>query len=503
MLDTVARPGQTETTTDVLVVGTGFAGLAMAIRLQEAGFFDVLLLEKGMDVGGTWRDNTYPGCACDIPSHLYSLSFAQAGEWSRLYPRQPELLAYLRRVADTYGLRPRIRFNTTMQGAVWDAAAGVWHVETDRGRFRARVLISGAGALHIPAAPALPGLETFRGKTFHSAQWDPGFDPAGQRIAVIGTGASAIQIVPELAKTAAELHVYQRTPAWIMPKPDRAFSSLERALLRLPPYRAAFRKYLFMTHELRVLAFMGNKRAQNVAARMARAHLAAQVSDPALREKLSPTYEMGCKRVMISNDFYPALTQPHVRLVTDPIATISASEVTDAQGVARAVDAIVFATGFEVTSAYRHMNIAGTNGRSLAALWDETGLQAFNGLAVSGFPNYFLLLGPHTGLGHNSVVIMIEAQVGYIVDLLTQMRSAGVQVADVQPAAQTRFVDMVAQRLVGTVWQDGGCDSWYKDRHGRVSAIWPGSAAAYQKALRRADLRDYAFATTEVARQTA
>jgi cation diffusion facilitator CzcD-associated flavoprotein CzcO len=484
-----AAPG--DATVDVLIVGTGFAGLAMAIKLQEAGFPDVLLIEKAAEVGGTWRDNTYPGCACDIPSHLYSLSFAQKADWSRMYPQQPELLAYLRGVAAQYGLPRRIRFNTAFHGASWDEASGRWHVDTSTGRITARVLISGAGGLHIPAFPQIPGLEGFSGAKFHSAEWDHGVSLEGKRVAVIGTGASAIQFIPEIAPPAARLDVYQRTAAWVMPKADRPFTQGQKRLLGLPPIRTAFRSYLFWLHELRVLAFLGNKRAQRVAEKLAKAHLARQVADKDLRAKLTPDYTMGCKRVMISNDYYPALARPNVALITDRIAEIREHSIVDAAGAERPADVLIFGTGFEVTSAYRHTRITGIGGQELATLWDRTGMRAHQGVSVAGFPNYFMLLGPHSALGHNSVVLMIEAQAKYIAGLLVQLRQAGAGAAAVREEVQDRFVTGVEQRMRGTVWQDGGCASWYQDVHGKVPTIWPGGAASYQRALRAPDLRDY------------
>jgi cation diffusion facilitator CzcD-associated flavoprotein CzcO len=485
--------------TDVLIVGTGFAGLAMAIRLRQAQFSDLLIIEKAPDVGGTWRDNTYPGCACDLPSHLYSLSFAQNADWSRMYPQQPELLAYTRGVVEDYKLRPNIRFNTALVSASWDEAAALWRVTTTTGNITARVLISGMGGLHIPATPKLPGLEIFEGKTFHSAQWDHGYDLTGKRVAVIGTGASAIQFVPQIAPNVARLDLYQRTPPWVIPKPDRAFSKLEKALFKAPPYRAAFRKYLFYLHELRVWSFLGNQRAMKLSHNLAAGHLHRQVADPDLRAKLTPNYKIGCKRVMLSNDYYPALQRPHVEVVTNGIARVNAHSITDAAGEERPVDAIIFGTGFEVTTAYKHTKIRGIGGQELGALWDTTGMSAYNGIAVAGFPNYFMLVGPHTGLGHNSIVYMIEAQANYIVDALKKLRAAGAPAMDVAAGAQARFVAALETRLRGTVWQDGGCDSWYKDEHGKVTTIWPGSAAAYQKAVKTADLQDYHLLGTQAA----
>jgi cation diffusion facilitator CzcD-associated flavoprotein CzcO len=499
MPDTANWPDKGDTTADILIVGTGFAGLAAAIRLQQAGFADLLLVESGDDVGGTWRDNQYPGCACDIPSHLYSLSFAPRADWSRMYPRQPELFDYLREVADQHNLRPKIRFNTKMTAATWDEAANLWRVNTSTGAITARVLISGIGGLHIPATPRLPGLETFQGKTFHSAQWDKTYDLTGKRVAVIGTGASAIQFVPQIAPLVEKLNLFQRTPPWIMPKPDREFSAREKKLFRFAPYRLAFRQYLFRILDLRVLSFLGNKRMQRFVSRMAVSHMHKRIADPALRAKLTPNYAVGCKRIMISNDYYPSLTRPNVELITDRIVAIRPNSIVDAASVERAVDTIIFGTGFEVTSAYRHTPIIGIGGRDLRALWDRTGLSAYKGIAVAGFPNYFILLGPHTALGHNSVVVMIEAQVNYVVKLLKQMRSHGVRAADVRPSVQDNFLGQLQKRLNGTVWQDGGCDSFYKDEHGRVTTIWPGSAASYRRATANPDLQDFHLLTTPAA----
>jgi cation diffusion facilitator CzcD-associated flavoprotein CzcO len=488
---------QTAVAVDVLVVGTGFGGLTAAIKLREAGFGDVMIIEKAAEVGGTWRDNTYPGCACDVPSHLYSLSFAPKADWSRLYPLQPELRDYLRGVADKYGLREIIRFNTEMISAAWEEARSRWLVRTSTGAIRARVVISGVGGLHIPAWPKLKGLEGFAGRLFHAARWDHGYDLAGKRVAVVGTGASAVQFIPRIAPVVERLDVYQRTASWVIPKPDREISAAERALFRMAPYRMAFRRYLFWWHELRVLPFLGYRRAQAMGRKLATGHLERQVAHAELRRKLTPNYKIGCKRLMLSNDYYPALQRETVEVITDGIAEIRPYSIVDVNGVEREVDAIICGTGFEVTSAYKHLKINGIGGQSLGALWDRTGMRAFNGIAVAGFPNYFMLMGPHTFLGHNSVVYMIEAQVNYIVDALKKLRNIGAGAMDADPAAQERFVDAVERRMAGTVWRDGGCESWYKDEHGRVSAIWPGSAAAYRRAVKRANLQDYFVLGTE------
>jgi cation diffusion facilitator CzcD-associated flavoprotein CzcO len=482
--------------TDVLIVGTGFAGVAMAVNLRRAGFSAFLMIEKAADVGGTWRDNTYPGCACDVPSHLYSLSFAGKADWSRMYPQQAELLDYTKDVIEQHGLRPNIRFNTEMLAAEWDAAATVWRVTTSSGLITARVLISAVGGLHIPATPQIPGMQNFAGTAFHSARWEHGFDLTGKKVAVIGTGASAIQFVPQIAPKVAQLTVFQRTPAWVIPKPDRPFSDFDKSLFKIPLWRRLFRKYLFYLHELRVLAFLGNERALKLGGGLAVKHLEKQVADPGLRAKLTPTYKIGCKRIMLSNDYYPALQRPNVELVTEGIREVRAHSIVDAAGIEREADAIIFGTGFEVTTAYRHLKITGTAGQSLAERWAKTGLRAFNGISVAGFPNYFMLMGPHTALGHNSVVIMIEAQARYIADALKKLRAAGGTALDVTAEAEQNFIAGIEQRLQGTVWQDGGCDSWYKDQHGKVTTIWPGSAGAYERAIKHADLQDYTVLAT-------
>jgi len=363
----------------------------------------------------------------------------------------------------------------------------------------ARVLISAMGGLHIPAVPALPGLENFAGAKFHSAQWDHSYDLTGKLVAVVGTGASAIQFIPRIALQVAKLNVFQRTPAWVIPKPDRAFSELEKKLFKFAPYRAAFRKYLFYIHEARVLAFLGNQHALKIGGHLALSHLKRQVPDPVLRAKLTPSYKIGCKRIMLANDYYPAFSRPNVELITDGIAEVRETSIVDRAGVEREIDAIIFGTGFQVTTAYKHMKIVGTGGQELGALWDRTGMKALNGIAISGFPNYFMLLGPHTALGHNSVVIMIEAQVNYIADALKKLRAKGGRAISPTPQAQARFIATLEERLVGTVWQDGGCQSWYQDSFGKVTTIWPRSAGAYERAVRRADLQDYTVLASQAA----
>jgi cation diffusion facilitator CzcD-associated flavoprotein CzcO len=477
---------------DVLIVGSGFSGICMGARLRQAGIESFLIIEKADDLGGTWRDNRYPGCACDIPSHLYSLSFAPRTDWHRMYPTQPELWEYLRDVVDSYGLRPKLCFNVAMNSAEWDEANAQWRVKTNTGAtIRARVLISGIGALHVPAQPRLPGLETFTGVAFHSATWRSDCDLAGKRVAVVGTGASAIQFVPEIAPKASTLHVFQRTPPWIVPKLDRPIGPGERRLFRyLPGYRRVFRESLYWLHELRALGFNGNRRIITKIEQIARDHLASQINDPELRVRLTPHYQIGCKRILISNDYYPTLTRPNVELVTDGIAEVLVDAVHTRDGIKRPIDVLIFGTGFEVADVLRTLPVIGRNRQALTDIWRDH-VKSYYGICVNGFPNFFMLLGPNTGLGHNSVVVMIEAQVRYIISCLVQMRRQRLKLIEVKPEIQQQFFERIQEQLKPTVWQSGGCRSWYQDRDGHNVAIWPGLTVNYRWLTRRAKLADF------------
>jgi cation diffusion facilitator CzcD-associated flavoprotein CzcO len=476
---------------DVLIVGSGFSGLCLGVRLRQSRQNSFLIIEKGADIGGTWRDNRYPGCACDIPSHLYSLSFAPRNDWSRLYPSQPELWDYLRDITDKYELRSKIRFNTEMQSAKWNEADALWHVTTNAGVITARVLISAIGALHVPAYPKIRGIETFAGSAFHSANWPAGFDLSGKRVAVIGTGASAAQFIPEIAPKVAKLYVFQRTPPWVMPKFDRPIGRWEKLLFRfLPGYRHAFRFRLYCYYELRALALNGNKRLLKIAEGISRNHLARQIGDPPLRAKLTPYYRMGCKRILISNDYYPTLIRPNVELVIENITEIFGNEIVTSRDRKRAVDVIIYGTGFDVSGSLKRLSVTGRNGTSLSTTW-QVEVPSYFGICVSGFPNFFMLLGPNTGLGHNSVVIMIEAQVKYIMRCLDFMRQKHLKTIDVKPDAQTNFFRKIQERLKPTVWQAGGCRSWYQDEKGQNVSIWPGFTFDYRWQTRRVARGDY------------
>jgi cation diffusion facilitator CzcD-associated flavoprotein CzcO len=465
----------------------------MAIKLRKERRESFLLIEKGDDIGGTWHENRYPGCACDVPSHLYCFSFDLNPEWNRMYAGQTEIWEYLKSCANRYGLLPHIRLKTRLRGATWDEAKGVWHVLAGEGMtIDARVLISGIGALHVPSYPELPGIARFAGPSFHSATWAQGVKLEGKNIAVIGTGASAIQFVPQIAPLAGKLYLFQRTPAWIVPKPDLSIGEKwKRRFRRIPGVMWTFRKFLFWQHEIRVLAFLGNRWMRNSLETIARDHLKGQIKDPKLRAALAPSYALGCKRVLFSNDFYPTLEKPNVELVTDRIVEVRERSVVTQDGTERPVDVLIHGTGFRVTEPMIGIRLVGRGGVEIHDAWRER-MSAFLGVTVSGFPNFFILLGPKTGLGHNSVVLMIEAQVGYVMSCLKLMRRRGQKVMHLRPESQERFVKQIVQRLSRTVWQTGGCRSWYQDRKtGENTTLWPGSVVDYMRRTHSAAAKDY------------
>jgi cation diffusion facilitator CzcD-associated flavoprotein CzcO len=489
--DTSAAPSPTlPAHVPVAVVGTGFAGLGMAIRLRQMGVDDFIVLERAGDVGGTWRENTYPGCQCDVPSHLYSLSFAPNPGWSRSFSMQPEIEAYLRRIADDFDLRRHIRFDHDVTSATWDEGRARWTVVTPHGSLEADVIVSGVGALSEPSIPRLEGLESFAGAVFHSARWDHDYDLADKRVAVVGTGASAIQFVPRIQPAVASMTVFQRTPPWVMPHPDRPLSALERRVYRrLPRLQKLMRDGIYWAREGFVVAFM-HPRLMAHGERIAKRHLAKQVPDAGLREKLMPRYRMGCKRVLLSNEYFPALQRGNVDVVTDGIAEVRPHSVVDAAGVEREVDAIIFGTGFRVIDMPFAERVRGREGRTLADVWQQ-GMKAHKGTSIAGFPNLFMLLGPNTGLGHNSVVFMIEAQIQYVADALRAMREGGAATVEVRKAAMDAYDADVQRRLEGTVWNTGGCASWYLDDQGRNSTIWPGFTWPYKRRMLRFDASAY------------
>ena len=474
----------------VVILGTGFSGLGMAIRLKQRGEKDFMIIEKASDIGGTWRDNTYPGCACDIPSHLYSFSFALNPRWSRAYSSQREIQSYLRHCARQFGILPHIQWNSELLDATWNEGDQRWHITTTRGQLIANILILGNGPLSEPSLPRIPGIESFEGVLFHSAQWNHDYDLTGKRVAVIGTGASSVQFIPHIQPLVAHLTLFQRTPPWIIPRRDHEIPRWQRTLFYLLPITQRFvRTRIYWRQELTALGFVYRPRMMESAMQLARRHLTRQVPDPVLRERLAPQYVMGCKRILLSDDFYPALTQPNVEVVTDRIREVRGNSIVTVDGNTYEVDTIISATGFHVTDAQLPQCIYGRGGLSLAESW-QSGSHAYLGTAVAGFPNLFLLIGPNTGLGHNSMVFMIESQISYILDCLRKMEQQHLQAVEIQPAIQEEFNTEMQQRMQGTVWTSG-CASWYLDANGHNTTLWPGFTFEFRHRTRHFDQQHY------------
>jgi cation diffusion facilitator CzcD-associated flavoprotein CzcO len=475
----------------VAIVGAGFGGLGMAIRLKQEGIDDFTVLERAADLGGTWRDNSYPGCACDVPSHLYSFSFAPNPNWSHIFARQHEIWEYLNDCARRFRIAPHIRYGHEVAAAAWDDAAERWRIKTKAGPITARVLVSAAGPLSQPHVPELPGLDQFAGHAFHSAAWDHDYDLRDKRVAVVGTGASAIQFVPRIQPRVARLHLFQRTPPWVLARPEHRITEAEKTLLRnVPPVQRLLRSGIYWGAELGILGLAYDQRLVKPLEGLARRHLKAQVKDPALRAKLTPDYRLGCKRILGSYDYYPALTQPSTEVITEPIERVEENGIVTSDRKLRGLDAIIFGTGFHVTDNPMAAMVRGRNGKTLQDVWNGSP-QAYLGMTVPGFPNGFLIVGPNTGLGNNSIVFMIEAQVRYVISALKAMDKHNLATIEVRPEAHAAFQDEVQQRMPGSVWTDGGCRSWYLDRTGRNSTLWPDFTWRYALRTRRFDLDSY------------
>lgn len=482
---------------DVVVIGAGFAGIAMAHALTKRRDLRFIVLEKGDRPGGTWRDNVYPGCACDIPSHLYSLSFAGKHDWSRMFATQPEILAYCDEVIDRFGLREHIRLNAGVVAADWDTAAGCWRLTLESGELiRTRYLVSAIGVLHHPLFSTIAGINDFQGRVVHTASWDKDYDVTGKRVAVIGTGASAIQVIPAIADRVAALHVFQRTPPWIAPRFDRPMSEeLQERFRTSWWYRKWYRMKLFIAHEKRATAFTKQKpEAIAKAEALCRGLLERQVADPALRAKLTPDYKVGCKRLIVSSDYYPALQKPNVELVADAIAGVDADAVVTADGRRRPVDLIIFGTGYDAQRPFSHLPIRGADGRTLDETWVANGKNALLGTTTVGFPNFFLITGPHTGGGHNSQIFMIEAQVDYIMKALRTARRLKARKIEVRPEAQDAFAREMDTNMARSVWQGGGCNSWFLDpATGRNTLLWPSYSTDFWLRTRWLRRKHYRF----------
>jgi cation diffusion facilitator CzcD-associated flavoprotein CzcO len=481
-------------TTRALIIGSGFSGIGMGIALRKQGV-DFLILEKADEVGGTWRDNTYPGCACDIPSHMYSFSFEPKTDWTHMWSFQPEIFDYLKGVADKHRLRRNVRFNTRVDRAHWDETERRWHVfDTDGQEYIAQFVVSGAGGLHIPSVPEIDGADEFAGATFHSAQWDHDVDITGKRVAVIGTGASAIQIVPAIADEVAELQLYQRTPAWVMPRPNNAFPDwLRNVFGAVPGARALMRAGIYWIHEGVGFAMTKQPRLLKIGELMGKWNINRSIKDPALRRKLTPNYRAGCKRILNSDTYYRGIANPKTQVITEGIERMTANGIVTRDGVEHPVDVVVWCTGFHVTDSYTYVDIKGLGGEDLVDRWNAEGMVAHRGITVAGMPNLFFLLGPNTALGHNSVVFMIESQIRYVAQAIAAADKAGAAALMPRRKAQDEYNAELQHDLAGTVWSTGGCQSWYIDVHGVNRTLWSGMTWQYWLATRRFQPSEYEF----------
>ncbi|GAA4675241.1 flavin-containing monooxygenase [Gordonia humi] len=481
---------------EIAIIGAGFSGLGAAIKLAQNGVEDYLVLDRGADFGGTWRDNVYPGAACDVPSHLYSYSFAQNPEWTRSYSHQPEIHRYINKVADEHAIADRTWFGTDVIGAEWDEDNTRWTITAERDgvthTIHANIVVGGIGPLCEPNLPDIDGIDAFGGKIVHTARWDTDFDFAGKRVAVIGTGASAIQAVPQLGKVVEHMDVYQRTAPWIIPRNERPYLSVENwAFKNVPGLQSLIRGTIYSANEFVAAGMTFAPKALKPVEAICRGNIFRGIRDPKLREAVTPTFAVGCKRILKSNDWYPTLDRPNVDLVTDGIAKVTETGIVTNDGTTRDVDVIVVATGFHVTDSPAFATIHGVGGRSLAQVWEDGGMQAYKGSFVHGFPNLMLLVGPSTGLGHTSMVYMIESQLNYLVDYIRKTRAAGIGRTEVKLEAQDRYNDRLQHTLRNSVWETGGCASWYKDVNGKITSLWPGFTFTFRNRTREFDIAAY------------
>jgi len=457
----------------IVIIGTGFAGIGMAIKLKQKGITNFIVLERSSHIGGTWRDNTYPGAACDISSHLYSYSYEPNPNWSRMFSAQKEIYDYNEHCVNKYGLKEYIRFNSEVIGSVFDEATGLWtlHIR-DGGSITANIVINALGPLNRPQIPAIKGIETFTGKAFHSSEWDHSFDYVGKKVAVVGTGASAVQVVPAIAKEVEQLTIFQRSAPWVLPKPDRPMKDWEKKLFRILPFTQRLLRWrIYWVNEAVGFFIFTSPRLNKKLQNLLTGYRAKYIKDPVLREKLMPDYTAGCKRMTPSNEYYPALNRKNVAVETDGIDRIEGNTIITKTGQKVEADAIVFATGFQAADFPAGFEVTGRHGKQLSQEWKD-GPEAYYGTAATGFPNFFFLIGPNTGLGHNSMIFMIESQVNFIVDAVKKMRRKKVKFIDVKPEVQKAYNEELQERLKGTVWATG-CKSWYIAKNGRNTTVWP------------------------------
>ncbi|WP_330179115.1 NAD(P)/FAD-dependent oxidoreductase [Nocardia sp. NBC_01503] len=485
---------------DVAIIGAGFAGIGAAIRLRQKGITDFAIFERDSRVGGTWRDNTYPGAACDIPSRLYSYGFAPNPDWSHTYSGSGEILGYIESMVAEFGIRPGIRFDHTVTGLEFDELTGLWELSFTRGRrkIKARSVVVASGPLSNASLPKIPGIETYEGHKIHSARWDHDYDFTGKKVAVVGTGASAVQIIPELVKSAASVKVFQRTPGWVLPRVNRRTTARTRQLYRQAPITQKLaRDAWFWGHESVALGVVWNTPLTRVVERVALLHLRSQVSDPWLRRQLTPDFRAGCKRLLISNDYYPALQADNCKLVTWPIVQLSPQGIRTAEGIEHQFDAIVFATGFDISKAGAPIPITGRDGRVLADEWSR-GAYAFKSVAVEGYPNLFLTFGPNSGPGHNSALVYMEAQIEYLTDAIGLLLDRDLRMLEVRRDRQDSYNARIQQRLRSTTW-NSGCSSWYLTEDGFNATMYPGFGTQFVRQLARVQARDYVLTPRDAA----
>ena len=476
-----------------IIIGAGMSGLCMGIKLRERGIENFLILEKSDQVGGTWHDNTYPGACCDVPSVLYSYSFAPNPDWSHVFSPHNEIQAYFQRCADRFGLQPHLRLGTKVQRADWDGQRGCWELTLDGGgRLTTRTLISALGQLNLPHIPDFPGRESFAGHSFHSARWDHDCDLRGRRVAVIGNAASALQFIPHVARQAASLTVYQRSANYIIRRNDRAYRPWEKALFRrLPLVQKLLRGFVYLRGEWVFYPVLRNRSGWllRLWEKWCRDYREEEIADPALRARLTPDYRLGCKRILISDDYYSAFRRDNVELVTSPITAINETGVVTEDGIARPVDVIIYGTGFNTSAMHSAVDFHGENGISLQDAWRD-GAEAYRGVCTSGFPNFFMLYGPNTNLGSNSIIFMVERQVDYVVDCIDKLLAHDLRSLDVNPDVLKAYNRRMQAELEKTVWV-ASCESWYKNAAGKVVNNWPRSTLAYRWHMRSPDFADF------------
>lgn len=478
---------------EVVIIGTGFAGIGMAVKLQQAGIHSFKLIERADQVGGTWRDNTYPGCECDVQSHLYSLSFEPKHDWSKKYSTWNEIRDYIIEITNKHSLRQKIQFNTALAGASFDEERGTWRIKlSDGSQLISRIVITAVGPLSNPAIPEILGKESFQGPVFHSAKWDHQANLKDKKIAVIGTGASAIQFVPRIAQDAKQVELFQRSAPWVLPKPDRKIFGFEKALYKyLPGWRLAHRATLYWGNEWTLSGFLKEKSIiRPFAEWAAKRHINFHIKDENLRKKVTPDFRFGCKRALLSNEYYPALARNNVDVIDTGIERITETGIIDKDGKAHDVDVIIWGTGFKADEPLLGIDVVGLNGQNLNAVWKDNGFETYYGITVAGFPNAFIFAGPNTGIGHTSLLVMLEAQFSYVLDAIKKIRQKNIKYIDVKASVQTAFCQQMQDKMVGTAWTSG-CNSWYLSDSGKNFTLWPDYTFSYIRQTKHINLDDY------------